>query len=103
MARRALVLPADQVAPERFYDAMDILLRPIPVRQQVFDAVPSGVAVILAVLSFIEEFAVMDAHIFLILTAILDFHRLHSPPLALDLQGAGTTRAPCSITKRWQC
>ncbi len=69
----------DKVALERFDDVMDILLRPIPIRQQISDAVPLRAAVILAALSIIEEFAVMDAHILLILSAVLDFHRFYSP------------------------
>jgi hypothetical protein len=88
LARRALVLPSDQLALERFNDALEILLGPIPVRQQVLDAIPSGVAVILAVPSFIKEFAVLGAHIFLVLSAESNPHGSYSPPPTLGLPAA---------------
>jgi hypothetical protein len=89
----APVFLSDQLALERFNDAMDILLRPIPVRQQVLDAIPSGVVVILAVPSFIKEFAVLGAHIFLVLSAVLDSHSLFLSPPALDLLAARQGRS----------
>ena len=67
---------AHQAAPVRFDDAYDVLLWPLPIRQEILDAVPSGLGVVFAFLSFIKEFAVVRAHVLVVSFAVFDPHKL---------------------------
>jgi hypothetical protein len=67
-----------QVAFEGLDDGVDFPFGPPLVLQQVADTVPAPGAEKLAVLTLIEELAVLLAHIFFIFLAIFDFHGLPS-------------------------
>jgi hypothetical protein len=68
------VLSVHQVALERFDDGVHFTLRPAFIQRQLLDAIPLCGAIVCTTMSFIEELAMLLAHILAISSAKFDFH-----------------------------